>query len=246
MKTLIIIIGLLLILFTDARAKDLEIELEPAWEKTAVYFEGKSNLPEGTQLDLVLFRSGKKTAVGGDAYVVIRNQKFKSKSFVGKEAPLQGKYRVRLMAYFSNKQLGDYSSPYLKLENPDLVDSDKVFHYEKEFDLQPKIDEAETAIQIVKGFYLVRDGKKSAWTVAKSLDDFVEGLEIGVGKSNVKRSGWRAVPVEGNSGVYNVYYTYDYVEKPAAPKHCESWFECDVTAKQVRCRNKAAYDGWVQ
>jgi hypothetical protein len=166
---------------------------------------------------------------------------------VGWETPLQGKHRVRLVAFFSHSQLTDYSSPWLKVQNPDLVDSDKIFLYEKEFDLQPRLPDADAAIDIVKAFYLVQDGQQSAWSVGRCMDDFVGTLEDSLGKTKVKRGGWRAAPVEGKAGVYNVYYTYDYTDPHAGAQHCEPWFECDVTAKQVRARNKQASDmGWIR
>jgi len=213
----------------------------------AIVIQGTTNLPEGLKLWIDVDYGKMRIAQDSETYV--QNGSFRSAGFTASEEPLPaGKYTVRVLAYFNE----NWQSPRVlqlvgrggsklkghlfKLDDPELIDSDRRLDYTQSFILPPldhvKVRELQ-AVGIVKKAVLVVDGRASAENVERSIADFMRSPELRVNK------GWSAERIGGNS--YRV--TFDFINGKLGAD--QALWLVDLDTRNVKYLNKnAKYFSW--
>ncbi|MDR3526903.1 MAG: hypothetical protein P4L57_06450 [Rhizomicrobium sp.] len=203
-----------------------------------VYIVGTTNLPNGTTIGAELVDKGR---LGGQDFKIhVTNGKFRSEGFTNKGKPLSsGKHTVHVLAYFNGAWQSDdilhivgdggrkLNGKVLKLEDPDVVDSDKMIDVTRVVNVPPLSEEA-TAIALVKGAILTVDGQRSSEDVEATIERFMKFPDLS------PAGGWKALRQEGT--VYIVNYEFNNGNRG---KELATW-EVDTTTKKVRYVNKSA------
>jgi len=243
--------------------------LEPAAERgpeDRIFITGHTNLPDGLRIgvevglgkyrmtDDFLKIPWKAGLIAQDYQVVISDGKFRSAGLRPEQAPIPaGKYHVHFLAHFNEawqtpeilaiagRGGRNLLGPLFKLEEPDVIDSDKVLDYVVTLEFPNASDptkEARTipsesskeqlAIELVKKAVLVVDGSRSSMTVEDGFSFFRKDPEIRLG------SGWSATPSEGNTFLVSLSFINGKAGEDRA-----TW-SADLSARKVKYINKAA------
>jgi len=231
-----------------------EIALEVSAERGnggEIFIIGSTNLPDGMKIGAEV-PFGKKR-LGQDFGIYISDGKFRSAGFGTGSDPLPpGKYRVHLLSHFNEawqapnilEIVGRSGAKlplgrFIKLDDPNLMDSDKLLEYTVSIEFPPlmkanppapraKATDAERAIGLVKRAILVVDGSRSSETVENGFNFYMKDPAIRMG------SGWSARP--SDTGEYTVVLSF--IDGKAGP--AEAIWTADLKTGKVQYRNKAA------
>ena len=209
-----------------------------------IFIVGLTNLPDGTKIGAEV-PVGKKR-LGQDFKIYISGGKFR-----GDPLP-PGKYSVHLLSHFNEawqaasilEIVGASGAKlplgrFIKLDDPNLMDSDKLLEFTASVDFPPLVKvapapaalkqiDAERAIGLVKRAILVVDGSRSSETVENGFNFYLKVPEIHVG------SGWSARP--SDTGEYTVVLSF--INGKAGPR--DAIWTADLKTGKVQYRNKAA------
>lgn len=242
---------------------------EPSAEREPegrIFITGHTNLPDGMRIGVEVGLGKYRMAneflkipwnaglIDQDFHIVISDGKFRSVGLGSEQTPIPaGKYHVHFLAHFNGawqspeilaivgRGGSNLHGPLFKLEEPDVIDSDKILDYVVTLDLPKASDrtkEARTtpsapskeqrAIELAKKAVLVVDGSRSSMTVEDGFAFYRKDPEIRLG------SGWSATPSEGNTFLVSL----SFINGTAGEDH--AIWSVDLSTRKVKYINKAA------
>jgi hypothetical protein len=180
--------------------------------------------------------------------------KFRAVARGSEQTPIPaGKYYVHFLADFNGawqspeilaiagRGGSNLHGPLFKLEEPDVIDSDKILDCVVTLDFPkasdptkearttpPEPSKEQRAIELAKKAVLVVDGSRSSMTVEDGFAFYRKDPEIRLG------SGWSASPSEGNTFLVSL----SFINGPAGEDH--AIWSVDLSTKKVKYINKAA------
>ena len=226
-----------------------EITLEFTAERGGageIVIVGSTNLPDGTKIGAQLLSTDNKVQ-GQDFEIYISGGRFRSAGFSNNYNPwAAGNHNVNVFTYFNEvwqspeilkitgKGGANVKGNVIKLEDPELIDSDKIMELTRIVQFPPYVVPNESkAITLVKHAILVVDGSKSATDIEENIALFMKspGLQ--------PSAGWSAKNDSGTK--YTVIYNF-INGKIGEDK---AIWEVDLKTKKVRYVNKnAKYFSW--
>lgn len=202
-----------------------------------VFIVGTTNLPDGVKLGVEVIK-GKQCCQ--DFHIFVLDGKFRSAGFTDRNVPLPpGQYNVQVFAHFNQmwqnpdilKIVGrggmNLKGKIVKLEDPDIIDSDKIIEVNSLLTFPPLADESK-AISFVKDAIFIVDGVRSAMDVEENIELFMTFPSIRPSK------GWNAKLESGTK--YTVSYSFI---NGNIGEDLAIW-EVDIATKKVRYINKSA------
>lgn len=215
-----------------------------------VFVVGSTNLPDGTKLGAEITEPGGGLAQDYDIFV--RDGKFRSQGFSNGSRPIPpGKRNVHMLAYFNGawqsrevlQIVGEGGARLrgqpIKLEDPDVTDSDKLVDLTKVVDVPavdrrgsalgqaPSVTEEDT-LESVKHAVLTVDGRKSATDLEANVELFMQSPGIH------PAGGWSVQ--KPDNGKFLV--TYDFIDGEDGEQ--QAIWEFDPVTRKVRYLNKRA------
>jgi hypothetical protein len=231
---------------------------EPVAERGAegqIVVTGHTNLPDGMKIgvevglgkyrmtDDFLKIPWKTGLLAQDLQIVISGGRFRSVGLRSGQTHIPaGKYHVHFLAHFNGawqtpeilaiagRGGGNFHGPLFKLEEPDVIDSDKMLDYVATLDVPntPDPSKEQAAVELVKNATLVVDGSRSSMTVADGFSFYTKDPEIRVG------SGWSAHQSEGNTFLVSL----SFIDGKVGEDHAV--WSVDLSSRKVKYVNKAA------
>lgn len=242
---------------------------EPSAERGSegqIFITGHTNLPDGLKIGVevglgkyrmtndFLKIPWKAGLIEQDFRIVISDGRFRSVGLGSEQAPIPaGKYHVHFFAHFNGawqspeilaiagRGGSNLHGPFFKLEEPDVIDSDKILDYVATLDLPATSDptkeprttpsapsKEQRAIELAKKAVLVVDGSRSSMTVEDGFAFYRKDPEIRLG------SGWSASPSEGNTFLVSL----GFIDGKAGEEH--AIWSVDLSTRKVKYVNKAA------
>lgn len=205
-----------------------EVTLETNFERGPageIFVVGTTNLPNGTKL-------GFEVPVGGgqDYKVIVANGQFRSTGFTAKGSPLPaGPAKIQVLTRFNGawqtpavlqlvgKGGANLKGGVVKLEDPKLIDSDKIIDEVRSVTF-PAISPEATAISLTKKAVLTVDGRRSSEDVEHTIELYLQNPEIKAGSWSAKQeSGTKYVVsygfTNGDAGAETAMWTVDLATK---------------------------------
>lgn len=147
---LIIVFLFLLTIINTAFATPLQITVDFKHEENRIVFFGKTNLPEGTHIEIALFKKG--IFRTSDSVIVTKDGRFESKGF---KERLVGEFELKLFSYFNTawqkppdllKKLSTYRGPAIKDEGMEISKTIQIKA------IEPLSDNRKLEINDLKGY----------------------------------------------------------------------------------------------
>ncbi len=201
---------------------------------------GDTNLPDGFKIgtEIRVLRS----PPDQDLDILVERGHFHSRRFTSRMLPYSpGEYRVHFLAYLTGawqtpsvlRLTGDGGtklkpSRLFKLEDPELVDSDKILDYWQTIRFPPFSKEIQ-AISLVKNAVLTTpDGRRSADTVENTIKEFMSAPSVQPAR------GWSATKIQNSE--YRV--VFDFIDGNLGEK--QAIWSANLATRQVHYVNKSA------
>jgi len=201
---------------------------------------GDTNLPNGLKIGVAIH--DQRLPPNQDFEILINGGQFRSRGFINRKVPYSpGKYRVHFLAYFNGtwqkprllRLIGDGGTNLkpgrlFKLEDPDLIDSDKILDFWQTIAFPPVSKEIQ-AISLVKSAVLATpEGGRSSDTVENTVNEFMDPPSVQPAR------GWKAAKLQNEE--YRVLF--DFIDGKLGEK--QAIWSANLATRQVRYINKSA------
>jgi hypothetical protein len=199
-----------------------------------------TNLPDGLKVGAEIHVQ--RWPADQDLEILIDRGHFHSRGFTNRKVAYSpGKYRVHFLAYFNAAWqkprllglIGDGGtklkpSRLFKLEDPDLIGSDKILDFWQTIAFPPYAKEIQ-AISLVKSAVLTTpEGGRSADTVENTIKEFMEPPSVQPAR------GWSAAKIQNDE--YRV--VFDFIDGNLGEK--QAIWSANLATRQVHYMNKSA------